>query len=122
MCYPAGDVIGEAKGFVRKAIERFFKVGERGSAVGAEVVGGPTTFLTMAYIVAVNPAMMQAAGMPFAAALTGTCLGAAVMTVAMGVIANRPIALASGMGINAIVAIVKAVGRPSCRCSRSRCC
>lgn len=89
---------------MRQAIERFFKVGERGSTVGAEVVGGLTTFLTMAYIVAVNPAMMEAAGMPFAAALTATCLGAAVMTAAMGVIANRPIALASGMGINAIVA------------------
>ena len=58
----------------------------------------------MAYIVAVNPAMMEAAGIPFNAALTATCFGAAVMTAAMGLIANRPIALASGMGINAIVA------------------
>ena len=86
------------------AIERFFKVGERGSSLGTEVMAGLTTFLTMAYIVAVNPAMMEAAGIPFNAALTATCFGAAVMTAAMGLIANRPIALASGMGINAIVA------------------
>lgn len=86
------------------AIERFFKIGERGSSLGTEVMAGLTTFLTMAYIVAVNPAMMEAAGIPFNAALTATCFGAAVMTAAMGLIANRPIALASGMGINAIVA------------------
>ena len=85
-------------------IERFFKVSERGSSLGTEVMAGLTTFLTMAYIVAVNPAMMEAAGIPFNAALTATCFGAAIMTAAMGLIANRPIALASGMGINAIVA------------------
>ncbi len=69
-----------------------------------EVVGGLTTFVAMAYIVAVNPAMLQAAGMPFSAALAATCFGAAIMTIAMGVFVNRPIALASGMGINAFVA------------------
>lgn len=58
----------------------------------------------MAYIIAVNPFMMSVAGIPFNAALTATCFGAAIMTIAMGLIANRPIALASGMGINAIVA------------------
>ena len=84
------------------AIERFFKIGERGSSLGTEAMAGLTTFLTMAYIVAVNPAMIEAAGIPFNAALTATCFGAAVMTAAMGLIANRPIALASGMGINAI--------------------
>ncbi len=89
---------------MQAVIERFFKVGERGSSIGTEVLAGLTTFLTMAYIVAVNPTMLQAAGMPFNAALTATCFGAAVMTLAMGLIANRPIALASGMGINAIVA------------------
>ncbi len=84
-------------------IERVFKVGERGSTPGCEVMAGVTTFLTMAYIVAVNPTMLQAAGIPFNAALTATCFGAALMTAAMGLIANRPIALASGMGINAVV-------------------
>lgn len=85
-------------------MEQFFKIKQRGSTVGTEVLGGLTTFLAMAYIVAVNPSILVAAGIPFDAALTATCLGAAVMTIAMGFIANRPIALASGMGINAIVA------------------
>ena len=85
-------------------MEQFFKIRERGSTVSTEVLGGLTTFLAMAYIVAVNPAILADAGVPFEAGLTATCLGAAVMTVAMGLIANRPVALASGMGINAIVA------------------
>ena len=83
-------------------MDSFFKIKERNSSVTDEVIGGLTTFLAMAYIIAVNPAMMEVAGIPFGAALTATCLGAAVMTIAMGLIANRPIALASGMGINAI--------------------
>ena len=88
----------------------FFKISERGSSVSDEVVGGITTFLAMAYIIAVNPDLMEAAGIPFEAALTSTCLGAAIMTIAMGLIANRPIALASGMGINAIVAYTLCLG------------
>ena len=89
---------------MQQALDRFFKVSARGSSMSTEVVGGFTTFLTMVYIVAVNPAMMSQAGIPFNAALTATCFGAAAMTLAMGLFANRPIALASGMGINAIVA------------------
>lgn len=85
-------------------MEQFFKIKERGSSVRTEVVGGLTTFLAMAYIVAVNPAILADAGVPFAAALTATCFSAAVATIAMGLFANRPIALASGMGINAVVA------------------
>lgn len=88
----------------------FFKIQERGSSVSDEMIGGLTTFLAMAYIIAVNPSLMAAAGIPFTAALTSTCLGAAVMTIAMGLIANRPIALASGMGINAIVAYSLCLG------------
>lgn len=91
-------------------MEQFFKIKERGSSVGVEVLGGLTTFLAMAYIVAVNPSILSAAGIPFDAALTATCLGAAVMTIAMGLIANRPIALASGMGINAVVAFSMCAG------------
>ena len=85
-------------------LDSFFKINARGSSTSTEITGGLTTFLTMAYIVAVNPIILQAGGMPFSAALTATCFGAAVMTIAMGLIANRPLALASGMGINAIVA------------------
>lgn len=91
-------------------MDSFFKISERGSTVGNEVIGGLTTFLAMAYIIAVNPSIMSDAGIPFNAALTATCLGAALMTVLMGVIANRPIALASGMGINAIVAYTLCLG------------
>ena len=85
-------------------MDKFFKIGERGSSLSNEALGGLTTFLAMAYIVAVNPSILGAAGIPFNAALTATCLGAAIMTLAMGLIANRPIALASGMGLNAVVA------------------
>ena len=94
----------------RGSMDSFFKIKERNSSVTDEVIGGLTTFLAMAYIIAVNPAMMEVAGIPFGAALTATCLGAAVMTIAMGLIANRPIALASGMGINAIVAYTLCLG------------
>lgn len=53
-------------------LDKFFKISERGSTVSNEVIGGLTTFLAMAYIIAVNPAMMEAAGIPFNAALTAT--------------------------------------------------
>ena len=91
-------------------MDKFFKISERNSTIGNEIIGGLTTFLAMAYIIAVNPSLLEAACIPFDAALTATCLGAAVMTVAMGLIANRPIALASGMGINAIVAYTLCLG------------
>lgn len=85
-------------------MDSFFKISERGSSVRTEIIGGLTTFLAMAYVVAVNPAILGDAGIPFNAALTATCLGAALVTIIMGLVANRPIALASGMGINAVVA------------------
>ena len=85
-------------------MEEFFKIKERGSSYRTEIIGGLTTFLAMAYIVAVNPAILSDAGVPFEAALTATCISAAIATIAMGIFANRPIALASGMGINAVVA------------------
>lgn len=92
-------------------MDKLFKISERGSTPGTEVVGGLTTFLAMAYIVAVNPGIMVDAGMDFTAALTATCFGAALMTLLMGLIANRPIALASGMGINAVVAYTLCLGQ-----------
>jgi AGZA family xanthine/uracil permease-like MFS transporter len=85
-------------------MDSFFKITERGSSVGQELRSGLTTFLAMAYIIAVNPAILSAAGIPMSAGITSTCIGAAVMTILMGLVANRPIALASGMGVNAIVA------------------
>lgn len=85
-------------------MDRLFHISERGSSVGTEIRAGLTTFLAMAYIIAVNPSILQAAGIPFNAALTATCFGAALMTIIMGFASNRPLALASGMGINAVVA------------------
>jgi AGZA family xanthine/uracil permease-like MFS transporter len=85
-------------------LDKFFKISSRNSTVTTEVLGGVATFLTMAYIIFVNPQILEAAGVPTAGAITATCLGAAIMTIAMGIFANRPLALASGMGINAVVA------------------
>ncbi len=91
-------------------MDKFFKISERGSSFSTETIGGLTTFLTMAYIIAVNPSLMVAAGMSFSAALTATCFAAAIMTLIMGLVANRPLALASGMGINAVVAYTLVIG------------
>ena len=85
-------------------MDSFFKAGERGSSVGQEVRAGLTTFLAMAYIIAVNPSLLTQAGIPATAAVTATCLGAGIMTILMGLIANRPLACASGMGVNAVFA------------------
>lgn len=85
-------------------MDSFFKAHERGSSIGREVRAGLTTFLAMAYIIAVNPSLLTAAGIPAAAAVTSTCVGAGVMTILMGLFANRPLACASGMGVNAVFA------------------
>ncbi len=85
-------------------LERRFRLTERGTTPRVEALGGVTTFLTMAYILFVNPAILSAAGLPFAAVAVATALAAFVASVAMGLYANVPFALASGLGINAIVA------------------
>jgi AGZA family xanthine/uracil permease-like MFS transporter len=85
-------------------MEEFFKLKERDSSVAQEARAGLTTFLAMAYIIVVNPGLMVIAGVPVNAAVTATCIGAGIMTIIMGLFANRPIACASGMGINAVVA------------------
>lgn len=84
-------------------LDRLFHLKDHGSRPRREVLAGTTTFLTMAYIVFVNPGILAAAGVPFAGAATATALGAAVMCIAMGVFTNKPLALASGMGLNAVV-------------------
>lgn len=63
---------------------KFFKIQERGSSVGQELRAGLTTFLAMAYIIAVNPGILVVAGIPLSAAITATCIGAGVMTICMG--------------------------------------
>jgi AGZA family xanthine/uracil permease-like MFS transporter len=81
-----------------------FRLAERGTSARVEALGGLTTFLTMAYIVFVNPAILSAAGVPFGAVAVATALAAAIASILMGLYANVPFALASGLGINAIVA------------------
>ncbi len=86
--------------------ERVFRLQGRGTDVRTEVVAGVTTFMTMAYILFVNPAILSlgGAGLPFSQVLTVTALVAGVMTIAMGLVANYPFAIASGLGLNAVVA------------------
>jgi AGZA family xanthine/uracil permease-like MFS transporter len=81
-----------------------FHVHRRGSTLAREVRGGITTFLTMSYILLANPSILAAAGIPFEAAAAGTAAAAAICTLLMGVGANFPMALAPGMGLNAVVA------------------
>ncbi|MGE5476459.1 MAG: NCS2 family permease [Bacteroidales bacterium] len=82
-------------------LERLFALKAHRTTVGAEVLAGVTTFLTMAYIIFVNPAILADAGMDRGAVFAATCLAAAVGSAAMGLWANYPIALAPGMGLNA---------------------
>ncbi len=87
-------------------MEKFFKLKENGTDVKREVVGGLITFLTMAYIIAVNANILgdPGVGMNPGAVVTATCLAAGVTTILMGIYANLPLGLASGMGLNAFFA------------------
>jgi len=83
------------------ALDRHFGVSARGSSVRTEILAGATTFVAMAYIVMVNPAILSDAGLPVAAVAVATCIAAGFATLAMGLVANVPLALAPGMGLNA---------------------
>ena len=85
-------------------LEGYFEFTRLGTNWRTEILAGVTTFITMAYIVLVNPAILAAAGMPLAAVTAATCLSAAFGSILMGVIARYPIALAPGMGLNAYFA------------------
>ncbi len=85
-------------------LERIFKLSENKTNVRTEIVAGITTFLTMAYIIFVNPDILKAAKMPFGAAFVATCVAAAIGCFLMAFLANYPIALAPGMGLNAYFA------------------
>jgi AGZA family xanthine/uracil permease-like MFS transporter len=84
-----------------KRLEGYFEFTHLGTNWRTEILAGVTTFLTMAYIVLVNPAILSAAGIPLAAVTAATCLSAAFGSILMGVVARYPIALAPGMGLNA---------------------
>lgn len=95
-------------------LERVFGLRRNGTTVATELGAGLATFLTMAYIVVVNPAILAEAGVPFEGALFATCAAAAAATLVMGLVANYPFALAPGMGLNAYFAygVVGALGVP----------
>ncbi|MDK4573731.1 NCS2 family permease [Kingella kingae] len=82
-------------------LERWFKLKENGTTVRTEILAGFTTFLTMCYIIIVNPAILSITGMDFGAVFVATCISAAIGCFVMGAFANYPIALAPGMGLNA---------------------
>ncbi len=82
-------------------IDRYFKLTENQTSVKQEMLGGLTTFVTMAYIIVVNPQILAQAGMPRDGVVFATCVSAAVATLVMGLYANYPIALAPGMSLNA---------------------
>ena len=86
------------------AIERYFKIREKGSSVRTEILAGITTFIALAYIIFVNPNILSEAGIPKEAAIASTIWIAALSTMVMGVVANYPVALAPGMGLNAFFA------------------
>ena len=92
-------------------LERRFRLAERRSSVRSEVLGGLATFLTMSYILFVNPAILSAADMPFTAVAVATAIASCVATLAMGLFTNLPFALAPGLGINAVVAFDIVLGR-----------
>ncbi len=84
-----------------KHLENYFEFSHLGTNWRTEILAGVTTFLTMAYIVLVNPAILSATGMPLPAVTAATCLSAAFGSILMGIVARYPIALAPGMGLNA---------------------
>ncbi len=97
---------------MRASLERYFKFTEHQANWRTEILAGLTTFITMAYIIFVNPAILSQTGMPLAAVTTSTCLCAAFGSILMGALANYPLALAPGMGLNAYFTytVVKGMG------------
>jgi AGZA family xanthine/uracil permease-like MFS transporter len=99
---------------MRSRLEAYFHFAENDTTWRTEMLAGLTTFVTMAYIIFVNPAILSQTGMPLAAVTTSTCLCAAFGSILMGAVANYPLALAPGMGLNAYFTytVVKGMGVP----------
>ncbi len=110
------DVEKSARGIdaLRGRLEHYFEFGRLGTNWRTEFLAGVTTFMTMAYIVFVNPSILHQAGMPLAAVTAATCLSAAFGSILMGALARYPLALAPGMGLNAYFtySVVKGMGVP----------
>jgi AGZA family xanthine/uracil permease-like MFS transporter len=92
-------------------IASYFKFAERGTNLGTEVRAGVTTFMVMAYIIFLNPGILSAAGLDPVAGAAATALVAGIITIAMGVVSNYPLALAAGLGINGVVAFTLVLGK-----------
>ncbi|MBR5793822.1 MAG: NCS2 family permease, partial [Anaerotignum sp.] len=92
-------------------LERLFKLKENNTNVKTEVAAGIATFMTMAYILAVNPSILSEAGMDANAVLLATCLASVIGTVCMALLANMPFALSAGMGLNAYLAYTVVLGQ-----------
>src|SRR5215472_2629505 len=99
---------------MRRALERYFEFERLHTNWRTEILAGATTFVTMAYIIFVNPSILHEAGMPFQAVVAATCFCAAFGSILMGAFARYPIALAPGMGLNAYFtyAVVQGLGIP----------
>src|SRR5436305_10233655 len=97
---------------MRARLERYFEFEALQASWKTEIIAGLTTFVTMAYIIFVNPTILHDAGMPLGAVTAATCLCAGVASILMGVVAKYPLALAPGMGLNAYFAytVVKGMG------------
>lgn len=87
-------------------LEKIFRLQAHGTDARTEIIAGVTTFMTMAYILAVNPGILSTTGMSYDAVFFATCVGAGLVTIAMGLFVNFPVALAPGMGLNAYFAVV----------------
>ena len=91
-------------------IDKYFQLKEKGTNLKIELLAGLTTFLTMAYIIFVNPSILSAAGMDKQALIIVTCMVSGVMTIITGLFANAPIAMAPGMGLNAFLSYTLVLG------------
>ena len=91
-------------------LEKFFKLRENGTKVQTEILAGLITFMTMAYILAVNPDILAVSGMPRGGIFVATVLAATVGSAMMGLLSNYPFALAPGLGINAFFSYTVVVG------------
>lgn len=89
---------------VKSYLDNFFCISRRNSSIKTEMIAGITTFMTMAYIIVVNPLILSTAGMDYKSVFVATCLAAAFSTFLMGIVAKKPIGMAAGLGLNSVVA------------------
>jgi AGZA family xanthine/uracil permease-like MFS transporter len=102
--YREPENIYKRKFSIKSFLDDFFYISERKSSIRTEIIAGLTTFMTMAYIIVVNPLILSQAGMDYKAVFVATCLAAAVSTFLMGVVAKKPFGMAAGLGLNSVVA------------------